>query len=271
MTIKSRNRLTIALLVTSFVLLILSIITVGCKYIKGSFIFPEVYIKEPSSSFLLTFNPNCVIVSILILLFYVCISSYIIFRGFEKSQTTEMLFFILFLTACMIDTCRIALSSLNTDGAFSKLLIKLGNITLFARILAPLSLFGTVILSQEDFRQNSDQNCLILIIAAVFFAEVIPLNSAVILPNFSFSYGYIKLLHYFSFTCCFFSVVGLFFTNRKKEYSQLMTLGFGLLCIGYSIMFESYNLLTTITGPLLIGTGTALYLTQVHKQYLWLD
>lgn len=271
MTIKSRNRLTVAVIIFSASLFLLSLITVIYKYIKNDFKFPDVYIKEPASSYLLSYNPNCVVISILILLVYVCIVSHIIYRVFEKTQATEMLFFILFLAACMIDTCRMALSSLNVYGAYSKLLIKLGNIIIFARILAPLSLFGAAILSQEDFRQNADQNCLILIITAIFFAEIIPINSAITLPNFSFSYGYMKTIHYLSFIICVVCILELFVSSRKKEYNQLITLGFAILCLGYSIMFESYNLLMTIAGPVLLGIGTTIYLIETHKHYLWLD
>lgn len=271
MTIRLRNRITFFFTLASLALFSLSMIAIGLKYFRNSFIIPDVYSKDVSSSFLLAFNPNCVIISILLLLAYVCITSFIIYRSFEKSQATDMLFFLIFLAACMIDSARIVITSINFSGAYSNLLLKIGNITLFARLLAPLSLFGATVLSQEEFRQYTEQNCLIIIIAALFFASIIPLNSALILPNFSIGYGYIKTIHYLTFTVCVISTFGLAIINKKNEYSQLMTIGFAILCVGYSLLFESYNILSTIIGPVLLGSGTAIYLTEVHKHYLWLD
>lgn len=271
MTIRLRNRITFFFSLISLVLFILSVIAITLKYIKNSFIIPDIYIKGASSSPLLSFNSNCVIISILILLAYVYITSFIIYRSFEKSQATDMLFFLIFLAACMIDTARIVITSIPFSGAYSNLLLKIGNITLFARLLAPLALFGATVLSKEEFHQYTEQNCLIIIIAALFFAGIIPLNSAYIMPNFSIGYGYIKSIHYLTFTICAISTFGLFIINKKNEYNQLMTLGFAILCIGYSIVFESYNILMTIIGPILLGLGTTIYLSEVHKRYLWLD
>lgn len=271
MTIKARNRLTFVFMTISLVVLILALVAVGYKYIRNTFIFPEVYIKNTSDSLLLAYNPNCVIISILILLAYVPVTASVLYRSFEKSQATDMLFFLVFLGSCLLDTVRIVISSIQYVNSYSNLLLKIGNIILFARILAPISLLGTTVLSHEDFKQNADQNCLITIIAAMFFAEIVPLNTAIILPNFSISYGYLKIIRYLSLIICIVSTFALFINNKKNEYSQFMTLGFLILCIGYSILFESYNILTTITGPLLLGAGTAIYLSEVHKHYLWQD
>ena len=271
MTIRSRNRITFIYVIISLTLFVMALATVSLKYLRGTFDFPDVYIKSPSTNILLAFNPHCVVISILILLAYSCTTSYVIYRSFEKSQATEMFFFLFFLAACMIDSIRIAISTISDAGAYSNLLLKMGNITLFARLLAPLSLFGAVVLSDDEYRQNADRNCLIIIITALFFSEVIPLNSAIILPNFSISYGYVKAIHYLALTICILCIANLFITNFKNEYNQMMTLGFSLLCLGYSIIFESYNILTTITGPILLGLGTTIYISEVHKHYLWQD
>ena len=46
---------------------------------------------------------------------------------------------------------------------------------------------------------------MILIIISMFFAEIIPLNTAVILPNFCISYGYVKAMDKDN-TCYLFGV-----------------------------------------------------------------
>lgn len=205
------------------------------------------------------------------MLLYVSITSIIIYHSFEKTQAPDIVFFLLFLIACLCDTSRILVPFFSLSGSFSLFTLKVGNIHLFARLLAPLALMGNTVMSTEDFKQSTDRNSLILIIIALFFAEMLPLNTAVILPNFCVSYGYVKAIRAFCFLTCAVSAISLFITNRKNEYKQIMTLGFLLLCIGYSLIFYCYNILTLISGTVLLGCGTYLYLNEVHKHYLWID
>ena len=70
---------------------------------------------------------------------------------------------------------------------------------------------------------------------------------------------------------CVVSAISLFYTNRKNEYKQIMTIGFILLCIGYTLLFYCYNIATLVSGMILLGCGTYIYLNEVHKHYLWID
>ena len=234
-------------------------------------VLPEVYQKVSSQNFLLRYNPICVFTGIFIQLTYVCITTLIIFHSFEKTQAPDIVFFLLFLLACLCDTSRIFVPVLRLSGTYSLFLLKTGNVHLFARLLAPLALMGNTAMSSEEFRQSTDRNCIILIIISLFFSEIIPLNTALILPNFCISYGYVNAIRGFCFLTCVMSVIALFCTNRKNEYRQIMTLGFILLCIGYTLIFYCYNIATLISGIIFLGSGTYLYLNEVHKHYLWID
>ena len=130
---------------------------------------------------------------------------------------------------------------------------------------------GNTVMNTDELKQNTDRNCIILIIISLFFAEVIPLNTAVILPNYSISYGHVKAIRGFAMLTCTVSAVSLFYTNRKNEYKQIMTIGFVLLCIGYTLLFYCYNIATLVSGIILLGSGTYIYLNEVHKHYLWID
>jgi len=232
---------------------------------------PQVYQKNISNNLLLKYNPIYVFAGIFILMVYICVTSLIIYHSFEKTQAPDIVFFLLFLAACLCDTSRLLVPIFKLSGTYSLFLLKVGNIHLFARLLAPLALMGNTVMSTEDFRQSTDRNCIILIIIAMFFAEMIPLNTAVIFPNFCISYGYENAIRAFCGIICAVSTISLFRTNQKNEYRQIMTLGFLLLCVGYSLIFYCYNLLGLISGTLLLGGGSYLYLNEVHKHYLWID
>lgn len=271
MTIRFRNRMTLIFFTFAIICLMLETFFTLYQFFSKGIVLPEVYLKITSQNFLLRYNPVCVFTGIFILLIYICVTTLIIYHSFEKTQAPDIVFFLLFLAACLCDTTRLLVPLFKLSGSYSLFLLKLGNVHLFARLLAPLALMGNTAMSTEEFRQNTDRNCIILIIIAMFFSEMIPLNTAIILPNFCISYGYVKAIRIFSFVTCIVSAISLFYTNRKNEYKQTMTIGFILLCIGYTLIFYCYSILTLAGGILLLGGGTYLYLNDVHKHYLWID
>ena len=271
MTIRFRNRMTLIFFLIAVSCLLLGTFVTLYQFFSNGMVLPEVYTKVSSQNFFLRYNPVCVFTGIFILLTYVCLTTLIIFHSFEKTQAPDIVFFLLFLFACLCDTTRLFLPVLHLSGTYSLFLLKIGNIHLFARLLAPLALMGNTSMSSDEFRQSTDRNCIILIIIALFFAEIIPLNTAIILPNFCISYGYVKAIRAFCFLTCTVSIVSLFHTNRKNEYRQIMTLGFILLCIGYTLIFYCFNILTLASGIICLGFGTFFYLNEVHKHYLWID
>ena len=271
MTIRFRNRVTLILFVIAISCLLLGSFITLYQFLSGNMVLPDVYTKFLSENILLKYNPVWVFTGIFIMLLYCCVTTIIIFHSFEKTQAPDIVFFLLFIAACLADTSRLLVPVFRLSGTYSLFLLKLGNIHLFARLLAPLALMGNTVMSTDDFKQNTDRNSIILIIIALFFSEIIPLNTAVILPNFCISYGYVKAIRAFCLITCAFSAICLFIINQKKEYKQTMTLGFILLCIGYTLIFYCYNITALISGTLLLGGGTYLYLNEVHKHYLWID
>ena len=259
-----------------FFIIALSCLLVGTifslyQFLTSGLILPDVYLKVNSRNFLFRYNPVFVYLGIFFLHIYVCITTMIIYHSFEKTQAPDIVFFLLFLAALLCDTSRLLVPAFRLSGTFSLFLVKVGNINLFARLLAPLALMGNTTMSNDELRQSTDRNSIILIIIALFFAEIIPLNTAIILPNFCISYGYEKAIRTFCFITCLVSAISLFRTNRKNEYRQTMTIGFILICIGYTLIFYCYNLMLLTMGILTMSSGTFLYLNEVHKHYLWID
>ncbi len=271
MTIRFRNRMTLIFFILAVSCLMLGTFFTLYQFFSDGIVLPEVYTKNLSNHFILRYHPACVYAGIFIQLAYVSLTSLIIYHSFEKTQAPDMIFFLLFLFACLCDSSRLLVPAFRLSGSFSLFLLKLGNLHLFARLLAPLALMGTTVMSTDDFRQNTDRNSIILVIIAMFFAEMIPLNTSVILPNFCISYGYENAIRGFCGLTALVSAISLFRTNSKNEYKQIMTIGFILLCFGYSLIFCCYSILALAAGVLLLGSGTYIYLNEVHKHYLWID
>ena len=271
MTIRFRNRMTLTFFIIAVSCLMLGTFFTLFQFFSNELILPDVYTKGLSDHFLFRYCPLCVFLGLLIMLLYICITTLIIYHSFEKTQAPDIVFFLIFLAACLLDTSRILVPICRISGTYSYFLLKIGNLHLLARLLAPLALMGNTVMSTEDFKQSTDRNCIILIIISMFFSEIIPLNTAVILPNYCISYGYVEAIRGFTLLVCLVSTISLFYTNLKNDYKQIMTIGFILLCIGYSLIFYSYNIASLVAGTLLLGSGTYLYLNEVHKHYLWID
>ena len=271
MTIRFRNRITFTLFILSISVFLIYIILTLYQFLKAGIQLPEIHTITHSSNPILKYNPYIIFAGITIEIIYVCITSKIIYHSFEKTQAPDIAFFLIFLVACLCDSTRFIIPVFNIAGTYSQFLLKIGNIHLFARLLAPLALMGNTVLCTDDFAQDTDRNCLIIIIIALFFSEIIPLNTAVILPNYCVSYGYVKAIRFFSFLIIILSSIYLYVNNKRNEYRQIMTLGFIMLSIGYTLMFYCYNILLFSAGVLFLGFGTNTYLNEVHKHYLWID
>ena len=271
MTIRFRNRVTLIFFFIALAVLFISGFLIMYNYFSGGIQLPEVYKKGLSDNFLLKYNPVIVLTGIILEIIYVCITTMIIYHSFEKTQAPDIAFFLIFLAACLCDASRFFIPVFHLSDSYSNFLLKIGNVHLFARLLAPLALMGNTILCSDELKQSTDRNCLIIIIIALFFSELIPLNTAVILPNYCISYGYVKGIRIASFLIIALSAIHLFFENRKNEYRQIMTLGFIMLSVGYTLLFYCFNILGFAAGLLLLGFGTNFYLNEVHKHYLWLD
>ena len=271
MTIKIRNRITRIFFIISIIYFAIITIFAAYKLFSNTLLFPVFYAPKVQKHFLFTNNPYAVIISIFITIIYICFTTFIIMQNFQKTQATDMLFFLSFLMSMLCDTFRIFVPLFHCAKTYSNFLIAIANITLFGKILAPLSICAAIILSNEDYRKIADQNILIILITSLFFANLIPINTAIVLPNFSISFGYIELLETFSIIIFIISITSLAINNHKNEYSQKSAIGLFLICTGYLIFTNGYSIFTTVLSPVFLITGTHFYMATIHRQYLWIN
>ncbi len=271
MTIKIRNRITRIFFITSLIYFAIATILTIYKLLTNTLLFPVFYAPKVPQHFLFTNNSYAIMISIFITIIYICFTTFIIIQNFQKTQATDMLYFLFFLISMLCDTVRLFVPLFNCAETYSNSLIVIADITLFGKILAPLSICAAIILSNEDFRKISDQNILIILIASLFFANLIPINTAIILPNFSVSFGYINLLRTFSIIIFIISILSLAINNKKNEYSQKSTMGLLFICTGYLIFTNGYSIFTAILGPAFLFAGTYFYIATIHRQYLWIN
>lgn len=269
MTIKYRNRITSFFFLVSIIYFLITIFFLLYQFFTKTLVFPKVTLTSIPTGFLVTKNNTAIIISILLIISYVCVTTYIIKINFQKTQATDMLFFIFFLIGLECDTIRIYLILLNCFNTYSSFLILLANISLFGKILAPLSIISSIIFSNDEYRKSVDQNSLIILISSLFFANLIPINTAIITPNFSISFAYVNCIRVFTIIVFLISIFSLLIKNKKNEYSQKSTIGLIFICTGYLISVYGYSIVTTFLSIIFLLLGTHYYISTIHKQYLW--
>ena len=270
MTIKARNRFYMGFFILTLIIFIFDFVVFHFQIFRGMMTVPEVSLRpDAPSGFLFTYKPVFSFAAIFFEFFYLCVTSFTILYAFYKTQAGELAYFLLFLISILLDASRIFIPLLNLAGTYTTALIAINDIVLTGTLLSPISLLALVLFSEEEYRQNLEQNCMIIIVACAFIAFSIPINTAILLPNFASAYAFSKILQFFIILTVIISVASMSMNNYKKELSQLTTVGFFLMGLGSLILKHCFTFFQLATGIVLISAGTVLYFKELHNQYLW--
>lgn len=270
MTIKARNRFYLIFFAFSLILLALTLIFFHYQKFTGTLVLPKVYQpKDASTSILTGYRPIFTFLSIFLQMFFVSGTSILVLFAFFKTQAGELGYFLLFLLSMLLDSLRILIPLLQLSNTYSSELVTISNIILTGTILTPISLLALVLFSTELYRQNLEQNCLIIIVASAFFAFAVPLNTAILLPNFSLACSFQKIIWTIYIIFTLIAIFSLFIKNLRDEISQLMSLGFFLMNFGALLIKQCYSLLQLIFSMVFLMAGTFIYIKELHNRYLW--
>lgn len=270
MTIKMRNRLNIAFLVASILVCLTEAALVTIKLLNNNYSLPEIFfITEPSKFILFNYKEHYVYIGLAFLMCYTITTSIFVWRSFEKTQSSEVIYFLLFLLALLFDSFRILVPFYYSEGAHSNMVFTLGTCILMARLLAPLSLLALNIFDTEEERQNTERNIIMIVVCAMSFAFFVPLNTTIVYSNFTIYYSFYKALISTSITIIVLTIFVSFVKQIKAKGKQTITIGYGLLGFGYLINFDSSSLLRLISGSVFMITGTILYLKALHDRYMF--
>lgn len=273
MTIKTRNRLNLSLFVFSLVFLAANVLILLLSLYNKSFSL-EAYKalgQTEKSMFLVQYNPLIVLISIYFQIIYVCVTSFMLYRVFEKTQASDIPYFFLFLIALIANSLRIWTPLFNMPNTYSELLIFCGNSIVFSKLLVPASLLFSVVMAGVEQRQDLEKNIFLLILGCLFFAQLLPLNTANICKNFEIDYSYRTVIKITAILIIIATLIALFFNNKQRFYTQRTTIGLAFISAGTIILFNSINILRLAVSFVLLLAGNILYLKELHKQYLWND
>jgi len=268
MTIKTRTHLNFVLFIFSLIILVVNLVFFIMFYLRSP-VRINYYDGKILKSIFFGYQPLSVYFSLFYMNLYVVLVSLIINHAFSKTQCTEISFFFCFLLACLAETVRFYIPVFSVDSTFSELLIVLGDFSLFARLLAPLSLLSAVIMTGMEQRQNLERNMILIIVLSLFIATVLPLNTSIIEKDFRVHIGYDRVVVIIEILIDSLAVISLFFFNLRDGYSQKTFFGMIMIIAGFVLSINSINFFLLILSIVLFSWGTSFYLKDLHDRYLY--
>ena len=274
MTLNTRNKFLLSLIVISVSSLLLFFIVALVNFIKGNFSsIPEFHRILPISSnnFLLKNNPSVSIISILVLFLYIPISCYFLYVSFEKTKSPEIIYLMGFFTACILQSSKILIPLLNLWVNSSPWLILVARIEIIGRILAPVCLLFTALFSEQEQIQEADRNFGLTLGIAAFFAYILPINSKKLFSNFTLSCGFDTIIYGFIFLCAIITIITFIIVSKQREVSfwESPSPYYILMFLGYIILTISDCFLLLFIGIIFLALGTYQILYRLHMYYLW--
>ncbi len=270
MKIKTRNNIiTFFMFISLAVFLTLGILC-GIQIYSGNFHIPE---NNPymimQKSFLTRMNFQAVVISIFILILYSFAFFLYLNISFEKTQSTEIIYFSLFLTGCLVEGIRILFPLMNLWTSSSISMIFITKILLLARFFSPLCLLFLVIYSSYESRQYVEQNVVILFFSAAGGAICCPLNTNSVLPIGYIQTGLQNQFFFLRIIILLIALISLIIKTNQAHLNHKYAIGFAFLIIGYLMLIQTYNFALLFSGTAFLISGTILFLKDLHSQYLW--
>lgn len=271
MTLKNRNRTILSLLWISIGFLLLNSLVLAHSLITHTLPFSTLYNIERSGFFIFKIQPLYIVIGIFLQLLFAIVGTYVTYRSFVNTQSSEVLFFALFLFAGLIDSFRLWIPAFSLQNTYSPLFLFCGNASLVSTLLIPASLLIMCVLSYTEQKQDTEKMIAIVIFIAIFTAVFIPLNTTKNLFNFTVAYGFKKIIVTYTLICYALTLLINFLYNKQRAYDQKTTFGLLFLMIGMHAVRHSVNIAMVIVSTIFLATGSVFFVKELHNQYLWTD
>ena len=194
-----------------------------------------------------------------------------VYLNFEKTQSTEIIFFILFLVGVLLETTRISIPLFNLFNTYSSFLLFCSKASYFGRLLCLFSFFISSIASEATKRQDIERNLTITIALSLFIAILLPQNSGIISHSYNVQTSFEAIMNGFYISCILLTLTSYILKAKINEHKEFILTGISqiLILVGKHVLTFSESIIAIIIGSLLMIIGTKLYLDSIHKISLW--
>lgn len=269
MTIKFRNRLYLALFISGLIFLAINSFMIVVSFINGTAVGPEEYLRpiafKHGNNFISS-SPYAAIGSLLFFGISAPVLAFSIYKGFAKTSSLEILFFIGFIISCILEESRLLISFLALWDSSSRLLVFIGRGIVSARVLGPLSILFASLFSSNDQLENAERNIFFLFAISCIFGFFYPVNSTEIYSNFMVGYGMKELFDTIRIIVILTAIATTCAEGYRKGLLSVFAKAGGIFVLfaGSFFLFYCDSFLFLIFGSLLFSVGSVVYLKTLH-------
>ena len=199
------------------------------------------------------------------------ISTLLVYLFFEKTQSSEILFFGFFIISLSFEFARIIIP-LRVLFQFPALyLATASRLLLFSRYFGLFSIFAASIFAAGLGEQKQITIIFIMILAAMIIAINVPVDCLVWDSSLKLINGYDSMFFIVETGVLIITVITFFISAYTRSAKEYVFIGIGsfMAITGRSLLIASDSWFTLIPGILILTVGTWFICSKLHKIYLW--
>ena len=274
MTLSNQNKVLLSFIIVSTITCVLFVAGIIYFFMQSnSFAFFNKIFNTDFSliRFFTEENSFYAIISLLILSIYVPIVCFIIHIAFEKTNSSEVVFFTAMLFGFFAETFRLAIPIFALEKTYTLFLRTICDISFFGQMLAVLSIVLQGAFTNEHTTRETDKLLGIISITSLCFSILIPVNYSNIKEFYSPIFGWQSIFETIRVISVIISFCAMLLSaiSKKSLDAKLVTIGFFIIITGYMTLIKTTMLLTIIIGSLCLLIGTFIYLKHLYSYYMW--
>jgi hypothetical protein len=203
---------------------------------------------------------------------YAFIAMILIYYFFEKTQSPEILFFALFVSAFAFEGLRVMVPLMDVYDLSAFYPVLGSRILLFARFFGIFSLFAASVYAAGLGEQKQGNIVFIIAIAALVVALGAPIDGLAWDSSLMMIRGYPSMLKMVEGGIMLITMISFFISAYSRGSREYIFIGIGSFLVfwGRAMLLASDTWITPLPALLLLAGGTWISCVQLHHVYLWL-
>ena len=208
---------------------------------------------------------------ILAMVLYSFFSITLIYYFFEKTQSPEILFVVLFAASFSLEALRLLLPLSQIYEIPPLYILTASRIMLFSRYFGIFSLFTASVYAVGFKEQNQRNVIMILILTTLIITLGVPIDTQTWDSSLNMINGYISMFRLIEAGTFLITTMSFFIAAWSHSSREYIFIG-----VGSALAFFGRNILLNadtwagLSGLLFLAVGIWLICTSLHKVYLWL-
>jgi hypothetical protein len=210
----------------------------------------------------------CILVSVL----YSFFSIIFIYYFFEKTQSPEILFVVLFAASFSLEALRLILPLGWVYELPSLYRLMASRIILFSRYFGIFSLFTAGVFAVGFKTQNQRNVTIIVTVTTLIITLGVPIDTQAWDSSLNMINGYTSMFKLIEAGTFLITMISFFIAAWSRSSHEFVFIGAGsiLTFLGRNILLNADTWAGLPIGVLFLAAGTWLICTKLHKVYLWL-